>query len=82
MQQGTLAHLTTLGWFGFIVDPDGREIFFHSSALEGVEFEDLIEGDTVSFEFVDDDWGLRAVRVRRAVGVPSTMLLAEFLCAV
>ncbi|MBI3273136.1 MAG: cold shock domain-containing protein [Planctomycetes bacterium] len=82
MQFGTLASLTPMGWYGFIVDADGREVFFHSSALEGAEFEELAEGDAVTFDTVDDQYGLRATLVRRSAEVHSPMLLEELLCAV
>lgn len=82
MQQGTVASLTPMGWYGFIVDANGREVFFHCSALEGVEFEDLAEGQGVLFETVEDEYGLRAGRVRRDVAVPHPFVLEELLCAV
>jgi cold shock protein len=36
--------------FGFISAEDGREIFFHTSALQGMTFEFLIEGQSVEFD--------------------------------
>ena len=52
--------------FGFIT-PDGEEkdIFFHSSALVNVAFDDLREGDKVSFDAEDSEKGPRAVNVSR-----------------
>lgn len=48
MPEGTIRKLTDRG-FGFIALPGGKDIFFHSSNLGGVEYEDLHEGQKVSF---------------------------------
>ena len=48
MPEGTIKKLTGKG-FGFIALPGGKDIFFHSSSLEGVQYEDLHEGQKVSF---------------------------------
>ena len=40
-----------LNGFGFIKpDKIGKDIFFHANSLEGMEFEDLREGNNISFE--------------------------------
>ena len=64
--KGTIKRLTDKG-FGFIT-PEGQEkdVFFHSSALVDVTFNDLREGDKVSFEVEDSEKGPRAVNVQRA----------------
>jgi len=65
---GTIKRLVADKGFGFISseeNPD-KDIFFHSSALEGVEFNDLAEGDNVNFEVEDSDKGPRAVNVSKA----------------
>ncbi|MEK7635392.1 MAG: cold shock domain-containing protein [Patescibacteria group bacterium] len=47
---GTIKKLNERG-FGFI-EQEGQtgDLFFHKSALSGVTFEDLKEGDSVSFD--------------------------------
>ena len=63
---GTIKTLTDKG-FGFItVEGDDKDIFFHSSALEGVEYDELNVGDSVTFETEDSDKGPRAINVARA----------------
>lgn len=54
----------------FIRAKDGREIFFHKSGLQGVDFNDLFEGDTMEFDIEKDRRGHRprGVNVRRAPG--------------
>jgi CspA family cold shock protein len=50
--------------FGFISAEDGREIFFHRSALEGTDFDALEEGHSVEFTVERGPKGPRAVNVR------------------
>ncbi len=65
MQEGTIARLTDKG-FGFIKrDGQERDLFFHSNELVGVSFDDLREGDKVSFEVADSPKGPNAVKVSR-----------------
>lgn len=53
--------------FGFIT-PEGQEkdLFFHSKSLVDVTFDELREGDNVSFETEESPKGLNAVNVKRA----------------
>jgi cold shock protein len=64
---GTIKRLTDKG-FGFIT-AEGlqKDLFFHSTALVGVTFDELKEGDAVSFEMEDSDKGPKAKNVQRAV---------------
>jgi cold shock protein len=48
MAEGTIKRLTDKG-FGFIETSPGKDIFFHRSAVQGVRFEDLRQGQRVSF---------------------------------
>jgi CspA family cold shock protein len=53
--------------FGFItVEGQQKDLFFHSKSLVGVTFEELQEGDTVSFDVEDSPKGPNAVNVKRA----------------
>lgn len=53
--------------FGFITPEDGsKDIFFHGSSLEGIEFSTLKEGDEVMYDMEESDKGPRAVKVRMA----------------
>ena len=65
MEQGTIKKLTDRG-FGFIARDGGdKDIFFHSKELQGVEYNDLKEGDRVQYEVADGPKGLNAVNVTR-----------------
>jgi CspA family cold shock protein len=48
MAEGTIKRLTDKG-FGFIDVGTGKDLFFHMSALQGVRYDDLREGQRVSF---------------------------------
>lgn len=63
---GTIKKLTDK-FFGFITPDDGqKDVFFHSSAVMGTQFEALKEGDKVSFEIEDSPKGPRAANVQLA----------------
>jgi CspA family cold shock protein len=65
MQQGTIARVTDKG-FGFIkCEGQEKDLFFHSNELVGVAFDDLREGDKVTFEIADSPKGPNAVQVSR-----------------
>jgi CspA family cold shock protein len=49
MPKGTIRRLMERG-FGFIKTEDETDLFFHRNNLEGVEFNDLSEGQEVEFE--------------------------------
>jgi CspA family cold shock protein len=49
MAEGTIKKLTTKG-FGFIQQGGGdKDLFFHSSSVQGVSFAELHEGQRVSY---------------------------------
>jgi CspA family cold shock protein len=48
MSEGTIKRLTDKG-FGFIDVGSEKDLFFHSSCLEGVSYDELQEGQRVSF---------------------------------
>jgi cold shock protein len=66
MSEGTIARLTDRG-FGFIArDGEEKDLFFHSNELQGVQYNDLREGDKVTFEVTDGPKGPNATKVTRA----------------
>ena len=63
--EGTIKNLTDKG-FGFIaVEGEDKDLFFHSNELKDVTFEELREGDKVSFEKADSPKGPNAINVTR-----------------
>ncbi len=63
MAEGTIKRLTDKG-FGFITSSSGRDdLFFHMSSVDGARYEDLQEGQKVSYEEGNGPKGPRAERV-------------------
>ncbi|KAA0205737.1 cold shock domain-containing protein [Candidatus Uhrbacteria bacterium] len=63
---GIIKKLTDRG-FGFIgAEGQEKDLFFHGKSLVGVQFDDLREGDAVTFEIEQSDKGPNAVNVQRA----------------
>ncbi len=62
---GIIKTLTDKG-FGFIArEGEVKDLFFHSNDLQGVSFDALRVGDTLSFEVVDGQKGPSAKNVTR-----------------
>jgi cold shock CspA family protein len=62
--QGTIHRLIRGKGFGFIQVED-KQFFFHHTEVRGLEFKELIPGDVVAFNYVEDEQGRnpRAVEV-------------------
>jgi cold shock protein len=64
---GTIKKVTWDRGFGFIRGEDGHEYFFHRSELRGgLRFEELKEGQRVSFEPRQAERGPRAAAIAAA----------------
>jgi CspA family cold shock protein len=64
--KGVIKKVTDKG-FGFIsAEGMGKDLFFHSNGLVGVRFDELREGDAVTFETEESPKGMNAVNVQRA----------------
>jgi CspA family cold shock protein len=64
--KGTIKRLVGDKGFGFVAAQDGTEYFFHRSACTGVRFDELREGQSVTFEKGEGPKGPRAERVQLA----------------
>ena len=62
MPEGTIKRLTDKG-FGFIDTGTGRDVFFHMSNLEGGSYDELQEGQRVSYTDGEGPKGPRAENV-------------------
>jgi CspA family cold shock protein len=77
--QGTVARIVIDRGFGFIEGENGREFFFHRSALNATDFGELAPGSPVEFEVSNDtpgdqpNEGPRAVNVHLAPGATSAV---------
>ena len=63
MAEGSIKRLTDKG-FGFIEIAPGQDLFFHSSGVEGTTFDQLYEGQQVSFTEGQGPKGPRAENVK------------------
>lgn len=65
MTTGKIARLTEKG-FGFISrEGEEKDLFFHSNNLIDVRYDELREGDEVTFDVEQSDKGLNAVNVKK-----------------
>ncbi|MEM9336598.1 MAG: cold shock domain-containing protein [Patescibacteria group bacterium] len=65
---GTIARVTDKG-FGFIKPDEGdKDVFFHAASLNGIAYDDLREGDAVTFDLEEGPKGPAAANVTRAEG--------------
>lgn len=63
---GTIARLTDRG-FGFIKPEQGdKDVFFHARSLVEVMYDDLREGEAVTFDLEEGPKGAAAINVKRA----------------
>ncbi len=63
--KGIIKKLTDKG-FGFITGEGlDKDLFFHSNSLSGVTYDELREGDEVTFETENSEKGLNAINVER-----------------
>ena len=67
--QGTIDRLALEGGFGFITAENGQEFFFHRSALQATDFEELASGVEVVFEAGHETHGDEQGERPRAVNV-------------
>jgi cold shock protein len=66
MMNGTIVRIKENG-FGFIKpSDDGKDVFFHAQSLVDIAFDDLKEGDAVTFDVEQGPKGPAATNVRRA----------------
>jgi CspA family cold shock protein len=63
MAEGSIKRLTDKG-FGFIDTGKGKDLFFHSSSVQDVTFDDLREGQRVSYTESQSPKGPRADNVK------------------
>ena len=63
---GTIKRLVSDKGFGFILADEGTEYFFHNSACSDTRFDDLREGQAVTFDRGQGPKGPRGENVRLA----------------
>ena len=63
MSEGKVKWFNPRKGYGFIVTEDGSDIFVHYANIHGEGYKTLNEGDTVEFDIVKGEKGLRAENV-------------------
>lgn len=60
--------------FGFIVGPEGQDIFAHYTVIEGDGFRVLKDGSNVVYDAVKTEKGWKATKVRRTDPIEVTVM--------
>jgi CspA family cold shock protein len=58
--------------FGFILGPEGQDVFVHFSSIAGDGFRALKDGEVVEYDIIRGDKGFSAQKVKRAAAAPVT----------
>lgn len=64
MNKGTVKWFNKSKGYGFIVQEDGKDIFFHRSDLDRSLYNAIKDGDAVMYEVGEGRKGPKAVNVR------------------
>jgi cold shock protein len=65
MSIGTVKWFDSKKGFGFILNPEGMDVFVHFSSIEGDGFRSLKDGERVEYQQVSGAKGLSAQAVKR-----------------
>jgi len=64
--KGTVGRLMKDRGYGFITTEDGKDIFFHRTALQDIKFYSLREGKSLEFENEEGPKAPRAIDIRQS----------------
>ncbi len=71
-KQGQVKWFDPKKGFGFIIGPEGQDVFVHYSQIKGDGFRALKDGETVEYELTEGDKGYQAQEVHRADSIGNT----------
>jgi len=69
MTSGQVKWFDSKKGFGFIIGPEGQDVFVHFSSILGDGFRSLKDGEAVEYELLRGDKGMSAEKVRRLAPV-------------
>ena len=75
--QGEVKWFDVKKGFGFIIGPEGEDVFVHFSAIKSDGFRTLKDGEQVRYELHSGDKGLHATNVTRVVADKTATVDAE-----
>ncbi len=70
-KQGTVKWFNTEKGYGFILNPEGEDVFVHYRAIQIEGFKNLREGQVVTFLQIKSEKGWQAAEVEVGDNVPS-----------
>jgi CspA family cold shock protein len=77
MPTGNVKWFDSKKGFGFILNPEGKDVFVHFSSIEGDGFRSLKDGEAVDYEQVQGEKGLLAQHVRRLAAQVKASAVAD-----
>lgn len=72
--EGTVKWFDPKKGFGFIIGPEGQDVFVHYSAIEGEGFRVLKDGSRVVYDAQKSEKGWKATKVARSESVEVNVL--------
>ena len=66
MPSGQVKWFDSKKGFGFILGPQGQDVFVHFSSIDGDGFRALKDGEVVEYDIIQGAKGFSAQKVRRA----------------
>lgn len=63
--KGTVKWFDAKKGFGFVLSPEGKDVFVHFSSIEDEGFRTLKDGEVVEYELITGEKGLSAKGVKR-----------------
>ena len=77
MPTGNVKWFDSKKGFGFIISPEGKDVFVHFSSIEGDGFRSLKDGEKVDYEQIQGEKGLLAQHVKRVVAAAAAAAAAK-----
>jgi cold shock protein len=74
---GTVKWFDAKKGFGFILSPEGKDVFVHFSSIESDGFRVLKDGEVVEYELTQGEKGLHAKSVRRLTAPAGSVVAGD-----